>query len=99
MKKDIHPKWYPHCQVACSCGNTFTLGATIPSIHVEICNKCHPFFTGQQKFVDALGRVQKFQLKQKKASALKQKLLGKKIKRKEGKEGPKTLKEMLQQIK
>ena len=59
MKKDIHPD-YVVSQVRCSCGNTFTTHATKPELHVELCNECHPFFTGQQKFVDTGGRVQRF---------------------------------------
>lgn len=63
MQKDIHPKYFSNCQVKCSCGNTFVTGSTKPEIHVDICSACHPFFTGQQKFVDAAGRVEKFQKK------------------------------------
>ncbi len=59
MKSDIHPK-YVECTVKCSCGNTFTTHSTKPELRVELCNKCHPFFTGQQKFVDTGGRVQRF---------------------------------------
>lgn len=64
MKQDIHPKWYPEAKVVCACGNTFTTGSTKEEIRVEVCSACHPFFTGQQKFVDTLGRVEKFQKKQ-----------------------------------
>ncbi|MFH1727518.1 MAG: 50S ribosomal protein L31, partial [Pseudomonadota bacterium] len=60
MKKDIHPKYYPRAQVRCACGNTFIVGSTKESIEVEICSKCHPFYTGKEKMVDALGRVEKF---------------------------------------
>jgi len=62
MKKDIHPKYYD-CKVTCSCGANFVTGSTVPEIHVDICSACHPFYTGQQKFVDAAGRVEKFQKK------------------------------------
>lgn len=68
MKANIHPKWYPEAVVTCACGNTFTTGAILPQIHVEICSNCHPFYTGQMKFVDTAGRVDKFQSKQKVAS-------------------------------
>lgn len=64
MKQDIHPKWYPEAKVVCACGNSFTTGSTKEEIRVEVCSACHPFFTGQQKFVDTLGRVEKFQKKQ-----------------------------------
>ena len=59
MKSAIHPK-YVDCDIACGCGNKFTTRATVPSIRVEICSECHPFYTGKQKFVDAAGRVDKF---------------------------------------
>jgi large subunit ribosomal protein L31 len=62
MKKDIHPK-YMDCSVTCGCGETFTTRATVPSIRVEICSKCHPFYTGKQKLVDSAGRVEKFERK------------------------------------
>ena len=59
MKKGIHPKYYD-CTVRCSCGNTFETRATKPDLKIELCNACHPFYTGQQKFVDTGGRVQRF---------------------------------------
>ena len=62
MKSGIHPK-YVDCEIVCGCGNKFTTRATVPSIRVEICSECHPFYTGKQKFVDAAGRVDKFMKK------------------------------------
>jgi large subunit ribosomal protein L31 len=62
MKEKIHPK-YVECKVTCGCGNTFTTRSTSPTLAVELCSKCHPFFTGQQRFVDTAGRVEKFQKK------------------------------------
>lgn len=62
MKEKIHPKWF-EATVVCSCGNTFTTGSTRDKLHVEICSACHPFFTGNQKFVDTEGRVEKFMTK------------------------------------
>ncbi len=62
MKKNIHPK-YQRAVVICACGESFETRSTRPEIHVEVCSKCHPFFTGQQKFIDTAGRVQKFQEK------------------------------------
>lgn len=59
MKADIHPK-YIVCQVSCACGNTFKTRSTQAQIKVDICNACHPFFTGAQKFIDTAGRVDKF---------------------------------------
>ena len=62
MKKDIHPKYF-EAQVTCACGHTFTTGSTQEEIRLDICSKCHPFFTGKQKFVDTAGRVEKFRRK------------------------------------
>jgi len=59
VRKAIHPD-YVEAKVTCSCGNTFMTRSTSPELHVELCNKCHPFYTGQQKFVDTGGRVQRF---------------------------------------
>jgi large subunit ribosomal protein L31 len=60
MKAKIHPKYYDEAKVTCLCGNTFTTGSTKPEIRVEICGKCHPFYTGEQRIVDSLGRVERF---------------------------------------
>ncbi len=62
MKKGIHPD-YVEATVTCACGETFKTRSTKPVIKVEICSKCHPFFTGKQKLVDTAGRVQRFQKK------------------------------------
>ena len=62
MKKKIHPE-YVDCTVKCGCGHSFETRSTVPQINVEICSACHPFFTGQQKFVDTAGRVERFQKK------------------------------------
>jgi large subunit ribosomal protein L31 len=60
MKDKIHPTFYEDAQVICSCGNTFTTGSTKKVLKVELCSKCHPFYTGEQKIVDTAGRVEKF---------------------------------------
>jgi large subunit ribosomal protein L31 len=60
MKEKIHPKYYTDAVVTCSCGNTFTTGSTKKQLRVELCNKCHPFFTGEKKMIDTAGRVEKF---------------------------------------
>lgn len=60
MKADIHPE-YQELTVECSCGNTFVTRSTADSLHLELCNECHPFFTGRQKLVDSGGRVERFQ--------------------------------------
>lgn len=64
MKADIHPKWYPEAKVSCACGNIFVLGATVPEIRVEVCYNCHPFYTGQMKYLDTAGRVDAFRAKE-----------------------------------
>ncbi len=60
MKEKIHPTYYPDAKATCSCGNIFTLGSTKKEIKVELCSKCHPFFTGEQRVVDTAGRVERF---------------------------------------
>lgn len=61
MQQDLtHPVWYADAKVTCACGETFSTGSTIPAIRVEICSKCHPLYTGTQKFVDTLGQVDRF---------------------------------------
>lgn len=62
MKQGIHPE-YIETKVSCSCGNTFTTRSTTEEMHVELCNQCHPFYTGKQKLVDTGGRVERFQRK------------------------------------
>ena len=62
MKQDIHPE-YKETHVTCSCGNTFTTRSIKDELHVELCNQCHPFYTGKQKLVDTGGRVERFQKK------------------------------------
>ncbi len=62
MKKDIHPK-YSETAVRCGCGNTFTTRSTVKELKIDICNQCHPFFTGKLKFVDTAGRIEKFRTK------------------------------------
>jgi large subunit ribosomal protein L31 len=62
MKQGIHPE-YVETHVTCSCGNTFTTRSIKPELHVELCNQCHPFYTGKQKLVDTGGRVERFQKK------------------------------------
>jgi large subunit ribosomal protein L31 len=63
MKSGIHPTYHNDTQVTCACGNKFTTGSTLEKIDVEVCSQCHPFFTGQQKFVDTRGRIDKFNKK------------------------------------
>lgn len=62
MRKDIHPN-YVECSVSCVCGNKFTIKSLQSEMRVDICSKCHPFFTGEEKLVDAAGKVDKFKKK------------------------------------
>ena len=92
MKQNIHPQ-YEQMEVNCACGNKFVVGGTRKTLHIDVCDKCHPFFTGTQKFIDALGRVDKFMAKRTAAA-------GYVKKNKKGSDAvdstPKTLKEMLE---
>lgn len=60
MRKKIHPKYYPEATVICACGNTFKVGSTREVIRTDVCSKCHPFFTGEQRIVDTAGQVERF---------------------------------------
>jgi large subunit ribosomal protein L31 len=62
VKKDIHPEYFDTV-VTCGCGNSFNTRSTRPELRVDICNVCHPFYTGKQKFVDTEGRIEKFKSK------------------------------------
>jgi large subunit ribosomal protein L31 len=70
MKPEIHPK-YQQVNVHCACGETWTTGSTRKELRVDICSKCHPFFTGKQKLVDTAGRIDRFQKKYAKSNAAK----------------------------
>jgi large subunit ribosomal protein L31 len=96
MKKDIHPQYYEKAKVTCACGNTFSIGSTMPEIHVEICSLCHPFFTGKQKLVDTARRVEKFHeraAKKDSAAAGRKGKKAKKVKSAIRKKTPKKIKE------
>lgn len=104
MKATGHPTYFPEAKVVCACGNTFTVGSTKPEIYVEICAKCHPFFTGEMRFIDTMGRVERFQKKQAAAptsavSKKQKKLLKKKQEEAEEAARPKTIREMLEKVK
>ena len=68
MKSDIHPKYFPKAKMTCACGAKFEIGSTKPELGVEICSKCHPFFTGKEKLIDTAGRVEKFKARREKAA-------------------------------
>jgi large subunit ribosomal protein L31 len=67
MKADIHPQYFHDAVVTCSCGNSFTTGSTAQTIRTEVCNVCHPFFTGQQRIIDTGGQVERFRRRAQKA--------------------------------
>ena len=101
MKTAIHPKYYPNAKVTCSCGTVFETGSTLTEITVEICSACHPFFTGEMKYVDTLGRVEKFEQLRQNAAKLQSKITKKQSKNQPEESDdiePKTLKEMIQEV-
>ncbi len=98
MKQAIHPQYFDNAQVICVCGNKFTTGSTQEVIHVELCSNCHPFYTGEQKFVDTASRIQKFQTRTETAKKYQVVAKDKKDKEKKKLEAPKTLREMLSQV-
>lgn len=81
MKKDIHPKYFPEAKVACACGAIFAVGSTKPELRIEICSQCHPFYTGNDKVIDAAGRVERFKTRAAKVGikATSQKVAKKKV--------------------
>lgn len=99
MKANIHPKYFENAQVICVCGNRFSVGSTQEIIHVELCGKCHPFYTGQQRFVDTASRIQKFEQKKKAADQFVSKKVKKQEEQKKKESEPRTLREMLESLK
>lgn len=81
MRTNIHPTWYPNATITCSCGSAFTVGSTRESIHVELCSACHPFYTGAQKIVDSARRVDRFQQRAAKQTAVAATRTGRRVKR------------------
>jgi large subunit ribosomal protein L31 len=77
MKKDIHPQ-YNQAEVSCACGNTFKVGSVLKKIDIEICNECHPFYSGKEKIIDTAGRVERFNKKREMAAVPKKKKIRKK---------------------
>jgi len=95
MKKGIHPNYNHQAQVTCSCGNVFHVGSVQDELTVDICNKCHPFFTGEMKFVDRQGRVDKFMKKMQAAQAIQANSKGKKAKSDDSQEDTQSYKDIL----
>lgn len=99
MKKAIHPQYFTDAKIVCSCGNSFVTGSTKQSISVEVCYKCHPFYTGEHRFVDVKGRVNTFQKKQQVAAKYKSQYAGKKGKKDQKEEKKvKSLRELLEEL-
>lgn len=88
MKSGIHPKWNQQATVKCGCGNTFQTGSMNDTIQVDVCSACHPFYTGELRFVDTQGRVERFSQKRAAAQA---KTASSKSKKKNDKKQDKTL--------
>jgi large subunit ribosomal protein L31 len=95
MKANIHPNWKSDVEVTCNCGAKFATGSTLSEIKVDICSKCHPFYTGEMRFVDVQGRVERFQAKQKAAQSI---IAAKKQKIQKKQQSPKSLREMLSTV-
>lgn len=93
-KPEVSVVFFEDAKVVCACGNSFTTGSTKKEIHVEVCSNCHPFFTGQEKFVDTEGRVERFQ----RLTQAKKEPKAKKEVEKSRDDRPKTLKEMLMSL-
>lgn len=102
MQATIHPSYNDNAQVFCSCGNSFVTGSTKDEIRVEICSSCHPVYTGVKRFIDTLGRVDKFLMAQNNAAkvqaAIAEKKAVKEEKTKKHDVAPRSLKEMLEQM-
>jgi large subunit ribosomal protein L31 len=73
MKAETHPTYFPEAKITCACGKVFTIGSTKEKLEVEICSNCHPFYTGNEKILDAAGRVEKFKARRAAATAKKSK--------------------------
>lgn len=101
MKQGIHPDWQHDATVTCACGHTFKTGSTKKKLAIDICAKCHPFFTGEMKFVDRQGRVDKFKKKMAAAKAAQKKASQKKGKKSDHKkqEDQKSYKQLLREQK
>ncbi len=94
MKKGIHPQWHPQAKVTCACGHSLTVGSTQPELQVEVCSHCHPFYTGEMRYIDTMGRVERFMAKRKTAAVRREKVKTKSRQKKQ-EERPETLREML----
>lgn len=99
MKAKIHPQWYDDAVVTCACGHTFVTGSTKQQIHVDICSACHPLFTGEARYVDTMGRVERFEKMRLQAQAQTGKRKSKKKAIDQSQTEPLSLKEMIEREK
>ena len=97
MKASIHPQYFDDAKVTCSCGNSFTVGSTKQTIHVDLCYNCHPFYTGTARFVDTASRIERFKAKQSAAQAAS--YTKKKKEESKTQAAPQTLRDMLSALK
>jgi large subunit ribosomal protein L31 len=74
MKKEIHPQYFKDTKVTCSCGASFEVGSTVPEIRVEVCSECHPAYTGNKKYMDTTGRLDRFKTRAEKSSKIQAKI-------------------------
>jgi len=81
MKKEIHPKYFNQAKVVCTCGNTFEIGSTAETLDIELCSKCHPFYSGKQKLIDDSGVINRYQNRLKKNEDASKERKGKKVKK------------------
>ena len=99
MKKDIHPLFYDDAQVKCACGNSFVTGSTQKTISVDVCNKCHPLYTGEHRYIDVKGKVESFEKKRQIGKNYQAKKIEKKHKKNQkGDKQLKSLKELLGEV-
>jgi len=98
MKTKIRPQYNLDCNVVCSCGNTFVTGSTKKTISVEVCYKCHPFYTGEHRFLERKGRVESFHKKQAVAKEYQASAKGKKKKEEKQEKNVKSLRELLGEV-
>jgi len=99
MQAKIHPQFHEDAMVTCSCGSTFTTGSTKKNIIVEVCSKCHPFYTGEQKFLDTKGTVDKFLQKEKQAKEYRKTAASKRDKKQSSQnKKTKSLRELLGEV-
>ncbi len=99
MKANIHPQYFQATVTCAACGTKFSLGSTQETIHVELCSNCHPFYTGEQRFVDSASRISSFEEKIKKQKEFAAKITAKKEEKARKDNAPKSLAEMLAAIK